>query len=258
MQQGAITGYFDVAQITLYAFWIFFAGLILYLRREDKREGYPLESDRSANVRVRGYPDIPAPKTYLLPHGGSMQLPSPVVEGPALMARAFSSAPGSPIIPEGNPMLSGLGPGAYVERTDEPDLTADGKVRIVPLRVATDHWIAKEDRDPRGFKVVGADRVVAGTLHDVWVDIGEAIVRYYEVAIDTAGGVRHVLLPSTMADVKRKRGVVEVTSIMGAQFADVPGLQNPDQVTLREEDRICAYYGGGTLYAHPKRLEPLV
>ena len=39
------------AQVVLYAFWIFFAGLILYLRREDKREGYPLESDRG---RPRG------------------------------------------------------------------------------------------------------------------------------------------------------------------------------------------------------------
>lgn len=36
--------YIDGAQIALYAFWIFFAGLIYYLRREDKREGYPLES----------------------------------------------------------------------------------------------------------------------------------------------------------------------------------------------------------------------
>ncbi|HEY5309302.1 MAG TPA: photosynthetic reaction center subunit H, partial [Casimicrobiaceae bacterium] len=49
MHAGAITSYIDVAQIALYAFWIFFAGLIFYLRREDKREGYPLESDRSGH-----------------------------------------------------------------------------------------------------------------------------------------------------------------------------------------------------------------
>ena len=42
MQDGA---YLDVAQVTLYVFWIFFACLIYYLRREDKREGYPLDSD---------------------------------------------------------------------------------------------------------------------------------------------------------------------------------------------------------------------
>ncbi len=37
----------------------------------------------------------------------------------------------------------------------------------------------------------------------------------------------------------------------------MPGLRNPDQVTLLEEDRISAYYGGGTLYAEPSRLGPL-
>ncbi|MBU6437489.1 MAG: photosynthetic reaction center subunit H, partial [Betaproteobacteria bacterium] len=52
MQTGAITGYIDVAQLVLYAFWVFFAGLIYYLHRENKREGYPLESDRSAHITV--------------------------------------------------------------------------------------------------------------------------------------------------------------------------------------------------------------
>ena len=56
MHRGAITDYIDVAQVVLYVFWIFFAGLIVYLRREDKREGYPLESDRSGRVTVQGFP----------------------------------------------------------------------------------------------------------------------------------------------------------------------------------------------------------
>ncbi len=54
--------YIDGAQITLYAFWIFFAGLIIYLRREDKREGYPLESNRGPR---EGWPSVPPKKTYL-------------------------------------------------------------------------------------------------------------------------------------------------------------------------------------------------
>jgi len=29
-------------------------------------------------------------------------------------------------------------------------------------------------------------------------------------------------------------------------------------VTLREEDRIMGYYGGGQLYATPRRTEPLI
>jgi len=51
---------------------------------------------------------------------------------------------------------------------------------------------------------------------------------------------------------------VIVQSIMGAQFEDVPMLASPDQVTLREEDKIQAYYASGHLYAKPSRLEPLL
>ena len=39
MGTGAITQYVDVAQIVLYMFWAFFAGLIYYLVREGHREG---------------------------------------------------------------------------------------------------------------------------------------------------------------------------------------------------------------------------
>lgn len=53
------TEYFDFAQVALYLFWIFFAGLIIYLRREDKREGYPLEDDRGGRVEVQGFPAAP-------------------------------------------------------------------------------------------------------------------------------------------------------------------------------------------------------
>ena len=38
----------------------------------------------------------------------------------------------------------------------------------------------------------------------------------------------------------------------------MPGIRNPDSVTLLEEDKIMAYYGGGTLYATPQRQEPLL
>ena len=53
-------------------------------------------------------------------------------------------------------------------------------------------------------------------------------------------------------------GRVKVQSILGDQFAQVPGLRNAEQVTLLEEEKIVAYYGGGTLYASPDRQEPLV
>lgn len=60
--------YIDGAQIALYAFWLFFFGLIIYLRREDKREGYPLESPQGPR---EGWPKGGAKKTYVhRDHGG--------------------------------------------------------------------------------------------------------------------------------------------------------------------------------------------
>jgi len=54
--------YFDLPTILIYLFWIGFALLIIYIRREDKRVGYPLDSDREG-VPVQGYPAIPSPRT---------------------------------------------------------------------------------------------------------------------------------------------------------------------------------------------------
>jgi photosynthetic reaction center H subunit len=51
---------------------------------------------------------------------------------------------------------------------------------------------------------------------------------------------------------------VQVQAILASQFANVPGLRSPDRITLLEEDKICGYYGGGTLYATPSRQEPLL
>ena len=65
---GNITGYVDLAQILLYVFWIFFAGLIYYLVQENHREGYPMESGSGGRAVVKGFP-IPEPKTFLLEGG---------------------------------------------------------------------------------------------------------------------------------------------------------------------------------------------
>jgi photosynthetic reaction center H subunit len=103
--------------------------------------------------------------------------------------------------------------------------------------------------------VFGADGVQGGTIVDIWVDRSEPQIRYFE--LETAGG-RKVLVPMALAKIDRMRRKVAVISIHGAQFAHVPGISNPDLVTLLEEDKICAYYGGGTLYADPKRQEPFM
>ncbi len=254
--RGAITGYMDVAQMVLYAFWIFFAGLIYYLRSEDKREGYPMESDRGE--LVQGFPPVPKQKTFHLRDGRSVTAPSYKREARELQAVPIASFPGAPLMPTGNPMLDGVGPAAWAERHDEPDLTAEGDPKIVPLRVATDFSVAWQDPDPRGMQVVGADGRVAGIVQDVWVDRSEIIMRFLEVALTGPGAEGAVLLPANLARISRRRGVVKVKAITAAQFADVPGLQSGDQITLLEEDRIFGYYGGGYLYADPIRAEPAI
>jgi photosynthetic reaction center H subunit len=260
MNTGAITGYIDVAQLTLYAFWIFFAGLIWYLRREDKREGYPLDSDRTdlsgGRIKVQGFPGMPTPKTFLLHEGGRVQTPRADKPSGPIAATPVFGFPGAALQPTGNPMKDGVGPAAYAQRDDVPDTMFDGVPVIVPLRVATDHGIVSRDPDPRGMTVVGCDGGSAGRIRDVWIDRAEPQIRYLEVEL--APGGRPVLLPYAFVKYDAGRRVVNVASIRSDQFADVPGIRNPDQVTRLEEDKICAYYASGHLYALPSRMGPLV
>ncbi len=255
MEKGSIVGTIDAAQVVLYAFWVFFIGLILYLRREDKREGYPLVSDRRGGVSVIGYPRPPAPKIFRLAHGAPVLAPNGRADPPVTTARPIARWPGAPLEPTGDPMLAAVGPGAYANRADEPDLTVEGHDQIVPMRVATDFSIAVEDPDVRGLPVIAADRRVAGTVRDIWVDRAEIVIRYLEVELPDS---RRVLLPWNFSRIDKRRGRVLVESILARQFADVPALRNPDRVTRLEEDQIVAYFGGGCLYATPARAEPLL
>lgn len=259
MQTGAITQYFDVAQITLWGFWIFFAGLILHIRREDKREGFPLVSDLPGRVVLEEGAILPAPKTFLLHDGSTVLAPrvEPLPDEPKALPVALF--PGAPLDPTGDPMIDGVGPASWVMRSDMPDVMWEtGEPRIVPTRVAIDFHVAAEDASPIGMEVIGCDGLVAGVVVDVWVDRSETVARYLEVEVSSTAGLRHVLLPTTMSVIRNRARQVKVRSITSGQFANVPALRNPDQVTRREEDRICGYYAGGTLYAVPGRTEPLL
>ncbi|HUN91863.1 MAG TPA: photosynthetic reaction center subunit H [Burkholderiaceae bacterium] len=259
--QGA-SSYFDVAQVVLYAFWIFFALLVVYLLKENKREGYPLDSSRTTRsggrVKVIGWPGLPAPKTFLLPHGGTVTVPNGSADRRPVAAAPIAPYHGAPLEPTGaKPLLDCVGPGSYAERSDTVDLTYEGEPKIVPMRVAADFSVARGwTPDPRGKPVFGADDERAGIVRDLWVDRSECILRYLEVEVPTGADSRRVLLPATFAVVDAKK--VQVESILAAQFSDVPATKSPDQVTLLEEDRITAYYGAGTLYATRARREPFL
>ena len=257
MGHAAITGYIDVAQVSLYVFWIFFAGLIYYLHREDKREGYPLEHDHpSGRVVVQGYPAVPRVKSFFTKEHGLITVPK--VENDRRHVALVPSAywPGAPLDPTGNPMVDGVGPASYANREDTPELSIDGHDVLSPMRISPENTIAKEDPDPRGMVVVGADGLVAGTVKDVWVDRQEVLIRYLEVELPTA--LRTVLLPMAMARISRTRRTVKVASILASQFAEAPVLAHPDRVTKLEEDKIVGYFAGGHLYATPSRMGPLL
>ena len=258
MPDGALTGYIDVAQVVLYVFWAFFAGLIFYLRREDRREGYPLESEVTGKPLDPGIIWIPEPKVFRMRDGHTVEAPNGQGDQRPIHATPIAPWPGAPLEPSGNPMLDGVGPGSYAERADHPDMTAEGELKIVPLRAASGFYVEERDPDPRGMQVIGADDWVAGRVTDVWVDRAEYIIRYLEVEVSGGEAPRHVLLPINFTRISGSRRQVRVSAIMAAHFADVPALKNPEQVTLLEEERIMAYYGGGYLYADPQRAEPFL
>jgi photosynthetic reaction center H subunit len=263
MPPASFTSTFDVAELAFYAFVLFFLGLVYYLRREDKREGYPLESDRSdrtGRVTVRGFPNPPGPKKFILYH-----------EPPALLERRerdltgilapSEGFPGAAFVPLGDPMQDGVGSASYAERAEVVDVTFDEQLpKIVPLRVATGYYLAAEDPDPRGMEVVGTDGIVAGTVSDVWIDRSETFAHFLEVEVAPFLGAQRptVLVPIRLARIDAKRRRVTVKSVLARQIATAPGPKDPDQVTLREEDRIAGYFAGGHLYATPQRTEPLL
>lgn len=255
MFSGNFFGHFDLTLVLLYCFWAFFAGLVVYLNRESKREGYPMVSDTTGAYAGEGWTGMPSPKTFILPHGaGTTQAPKPelVTELPIGPVRWS----GDPIEPLGDPMVLGLGPAAYAMRSDHPHLAYDDNLpSIVPLRVATAFWIAQDDPDPRGMGVLDADGMRAGTVTDVWVDRVEYLARFIE--IDPGNG-RRVLAPVPLVRVDEAADVVKITTLLARHIAAAPTTLLPDQITLREEDRIAAYFASGQLFAKPERSEPFL
>ncbi len=259
----------DLTLILLYAFWIFFFGLILYLQRESRREGYPLEVEVTGKVHTDSEIWTPKPKFWSLPEGGQKQAPPAETNEPEFTGRALSALDGAPYEATGNPLTSGFGPAAYCLRDDVPDKTGYGDLKIVPLRAFDEMKVVDGDNDPRGMTVVSRDDKDVGTISDLWVDRSESVVRYYEIELgmpaasdgedgsDDGGPAagKRILVPNTMATIvtwrlfgSLEKPYVRVSSLNADQFGDVPTTKSSDQVTRREEDRISAYYAGGQFY----------
>jgi photosynthetic reaction center H subunit len=250
-------GEFDLASLTLWLFWGFFAFLIYYIQRENMREGYPLVNEDGTEAANVGLITPPEDKTFKLPHGrGEISLPSGQnPDRTDLALEPTSSAAGFPFVPTGDPLQDGVGPASWAPRRDLPELDGRGHPKIVPMK-ALEEFAVAAGRDPRGLPVVAGDDEIVGRVVDMWIDEPEQLVRYLEYERDAEHGGGTRLVPLTLAVIKRDR--VRIKSIFGKHFANVPAHAAANQVTLLEEEKICAYYGGGHLYASEARLEPQI
>jgi photosynthetic reaction center H subunit len=229
MESGDITQSMDVAQITLYVFWIFFFGLVIYLRRQDLKPGFDSVGHHESAANA--------------PH-----------------CRPNDPFPQAPVVAVGNPLLAGIGPGAWPIRSDTPELAFDDqKPRVVPMRTEKDFSIAHEDADPRGYAVYGADGEIGGTITDLWIDRSEHAVRYFEMEVPVKSGTKRLLVPNLFVDsIKAGKRSAFISAILSTQFADIPATKKPQQVSTTEEERIVAYFAAGRLFATPQRAEPLI
>ncbi len=251
-----LTAGIDVALLVFWAFVLFFIGLIFYLRREDRREGYPLEDEMTGRLDTPGgMLSTAATKSFLLPFGqGTVTAPTKGREPVKIAARQTEPFGGAPYQPTGNPLVDGIGPAAWANRAKRPDIDFEGHPRIIPLTHAAGFSIAREDSDLAGWPVIAADGKVAGHVSTLWIDTADRLVRYLQLEGEGAP----LLAPIFDAKVDRRGRRVVIDAITAAQFADVPRLEAHDRITLYEEERVQAYFGGGYLYATRDRQEPLL
>lgn len=266
MNAAYIVGTFDVAELAFLLFFGFFIALVFYLNKESRREGYPLEDEVTGTVEPDTRLFDGAKKSFQLPHGRGTYVPEDVARDDVNVPGVQTfRAGGAPWAPTGDAMADGMGPAAFANRAKYPDLTFDGKPRIVPIGQSHDLEIAAHDPKLVGWTVVAADGVTVGKVSDLWVDQSEHMIRYLEV--ETTSG-KKVLAPMTVAVVhgnsllakilpttSDEKEYVEIDAITAAQFDSVPALETAGTITRYEEDRIQGYFGGGYMYATPERSE---
>ncbi len=259
MLRGSLTGYVDIAQVTLYVFWAFFAGLIFYLQRESHREGYPLLTDIPGQTDQESVNDLvptSAPvKRFKLFHGGFTYTPD--TSPPRKPENAIPAAwfPGAPLDPLGDALVDGLGPASYAFRADEPDLDTEGELRYIPLRSKPEYHVDTRLPNPIGMNVVGVDGVRAGTCIDVWIDVIENEVVFLEVALPEPAS-RRVLVPAPFVRYRPRTNTASVRALAAERFPGIPGTRIEGRVTRLEEDKILGYFGGGAFYGMPRRPGP--
>ena len=251
-------GDFDLASAAIWMFWIFFAILVVYLQTENQREGYPLVDDDGSPAASPGLFPLAKDKTFILRDGrGTVTVPTdqrPDRDIDSVLART-SDAGGSPYVPTGDPMVDGVGPASWANRADHPELDGHGHAKIKPLSMIEDFNVSS-GIDPRGLPVQTSDKEVVGRITDMWIDVPEQMVRYLVVDLNPEGTGQQRLIPMNFARLKRDR--VQIDALHAQHMAGIPTIKGTDEVTLLEEEKIMAWFGGGTLYATSARTEPQI
>jgi len=197
---------FDLASLSIWSFYVFFALLVWYLQRENMREGYPLEDDDGNPAANQGPFPVPSDKTFILPHGeGTKSVPSEQTpERANLPPERMGSGTGYPFMPTGDPMADGVGPASWAPRKDHPELDGHGHPKIMPMAANPDFSFSC-GYDPRGRTVFSADGQAVGTATDMWIDAPDQLVRYIEFELADGGG--KPLAHMTLSKLKRRGGV---------------------------------------------------
>ena len=202
MDDVKIVGTLDVTELLFYAFVFFFIGLVIYLQREGRREGYPLEDETTGRVDTPGgILSMGSPKTFRMPFGRPditvPNGPRDTLDRP--WARTFRS-PGAPYYPTGNPLVDGIGPAAWADRAKHTDLDGEGRARIVPIGAAEHISVHAKDSDPRGMSVIAAD----GSVADAGTSTGAlAVATSRRVALEAGAALPAADTPVALARLSR-------------------------------------------------------
>ena len=243
-------------------FFIFFFGLVLHLRTEDKREGYPLTDPAGGEATARASRPCPNPKTFLLRQGGVVTAPTSRGRTPAERRTRAFPFPGSSLDPTGDPLERRRRP----RRLCAPQHRAHcgsrrAWCRSAPCAPPSGDWaLAKGDVDPRGLPVIDIYGATAGVVRDLWVDRGVKILRYLEVEVRLRRCAP--FCPSYHTDIRRLRAAGSASRPSAPPSSPRRrGWPSPDVVTAREEDQINAFYAGAQFFGRegarrPPRLAP--
>ena len=242
-----VTQHIDLPQLAFWLFFLAFVAICWFLRKNDKREGYPLVASPFVGGAMLGAPDPGTPLTYVLNEGGTTSTPHDYPQAPAAVLPLYRFD-GTPFRPTAELLGTSLGPGAWVMRKDEPMLTEGGELLLQPLRLCHEWSVSRGEANPRGMAVFDCRWRPVGIVADVWIDRGIRIIRHLEVELREQLGGGRVLVPiyhTTIAEAARE---IRVTALSGPEFRAIPMPAAPDRITAREEDRLNAYFAAGRFY----------